>query len=426
MAKYMNIEFPELSGSDLYVDAIYEGGKEKNIGDEPLHHLFPRCGTSGGFRKVARKDDPSKMAYVILYTSMQELEWPDYLDEETGMFRYYGDNRLPGRELTDTKQGGNKLLENVFKILNSKGPYSNIPPFFVFKNTGKGRDMQFLGLAAPGNTKLSSDRDLVAFWRTMGDKRFQNYESYFTILDTGESAISRHWLEELITDHDNSLKYAPPAWQKFIKKGREGISALTAKRIVKVPNKYEQLQSDEEGKECLKKIHDYYASFPQGFEACATEIMQKMDSNFAYFDLTRPWRDGGRDAIGQYVVHQAGRPNFPLKMDCALEAKCYAPDSSVGVKQMSRLISRIRYRQFGIMITTSYVNKQAYDEVVEDQQPILIVTASDIAAVLRSSSIHADDIEEWLNDISNRDSRIMSYYRGIKDEDKISGLQQRI
>ncbi len=54
---------------------------------------------------------------------------------------------------------------------------------------------------------------------------------------------------------------------------------------------------------------------------------------------------------------------------------------------MSRLISRIRYRQFGIMITTSYVDKQAYQEVVDDGHPILIVTATDIAGILRKMQL---------------------------------------
>lgn len=91
-----------------------------------------------------------------------------------------------------------------------------------------------------------------------------------------------------------------------------------------------------------------------------------MDSNFVDFSLTRPWRDGGRDALGFYSISTGGKVNASLKIDCALEAKCYSPNNGVGVKEMSRLISRIRYRQFGIMITTSYVDKQAYQEVVED------------------------------------------------------------
>lgn len=71
-----------------------------------------------------------------------------------------------------------------------------------------------------------------------------------------------------------------------------------------------------------------------------------------------------------------------------IQGGCYGIDNSVGVMQISRLISRIRYRQFGIMMTTSYVDKQAYSEVVEYGHPILIVTAADIAGSLRNNSIN--------------------------------------
>ena len=72
---------------------------------------------------------------------------------------------------------------------------------------------------------------------------------------------------------------------------------------------------------------------------------------------------------------------------------------------MSRLISRIRYRQFVIMITTSYVDQQAYNEVIEDGHPILIVTASDIAAILRKNSIDTTNIHGWLKSIDESVSR---------------------
>jgi len=51
------------------------------------------------------------------------------------------------------------------------------------------------------------------------------------------------------------------------------------------------------------------------------------------------------------------------------------------------------------MITTSYVDKQAYKEVVEDGHPILIVTAADIANVLRYNSIRSDNISDWIDNI---------------------------
>lgn len=76
----------------------------------------------------------------------------------------------------------------------------------------------------------------------MGEKRFQNYEAYFTILDTNKEPISRKWIESLIHNHDNNSQYAPEAWKKFIKKGRSGIQALKAPKIIKIPNKFEQLQ----------------------------------------------------------------------------------------------------------------------------------------------------------------------------------------
>lgn len=78
--------------SDSYVDAIYEGGTVSDIRSEVLHHLLPKCGSSGSFRKVKRKNS-NKFAYVAFYTLMEELEWPDFLDTETGILRYYGDNR---------------------------------------------------------------------------------------------------------------------------------------------------------------------------------------------------------------------------------------------------------------------------------------------------------------------------------------------
>lgn len=391
------IPFENLSTADLVVDTLYEGGKISGKGSEVLSKLLPGCSNAGGFRKVKRRDGSDLPAYVVLYTSMQELAWPDFLDEETGVFRYYGDNRTAGRALLDTPRKGNALLETVFHWLNSNSAHmKDISPFLIFKKGAKGWDVQFLGIAAPGNPNISPDRDLVAFWRTIEDKRFQNYEAYFIVLDTGKETIPRAWLHALIYDHDNSLQYAPDVWKKFVAQGRNGIEALKAPRIITIPDKYAQLQSDAEGRACLAYIRSHYKKNPYGFEACAASLVEMMDQNFVDFTLTKPWRDGGRDAMGYYSIKQGGKANYPLKIDCALEARCYAEDNSVGVRQMSRLISRIRYRQFGIMLTTSFVDKQAYGEVVEDGHPILIVTASDIAGILRHNSINQSNIADYL------------------------------
>ena len=112
----MEVEFEQLQSVDLVVDTVYKGGTISGKASEVLSKLMPGCSNSGGFRKVMRKDGSGMPAYVVLYTSMSELAWPDYLDEETGIFRYYGDNRNPGKSLLDTPRRG-IFFWNLFLIV---------------------------------------------------------------------------------------------------------------------------------------------------------------------------------------------------------------------------------------------------------------------------------------------------------------------
>ena len=80
------------------------------------------------------------------------------------------------------------------------------------------------------------------------------------------------------------------------------------------------------------------------------------------------------------------------------EAKCYNLNNSVGVKETSRLISRIKHRQFGIFVTTSFIGNQAYKEIIEDQQPIVVITGKDIINILISAGINSIDLlNTWLS-----------------------------
>lgn len=222
----MEIRFDDLKNADLIIDCIYKSGPKSGYKGEPLHILLPKCGTASGFRKVSRIDNKKEMAYVILFSTQVVKEWPDSLDKETGIFKYYGDNRDPDKGIMNTKQGGNKLLVKVFSMLNLKDKIKDIPPFLIFNQTGDGRDVKFLGLAVPGNPLITPFDDLRIVKKTINGKSFINYEACFTILDTTDNPISKKWLKALIENHGNSLKYAPKAWKTFIKKGREGITAL--------------------------------------------------------------------------------------------------------------------------------------------------------------------------------------------------------
>ena len=106
------------------------------------------------------------------------------------------------------------------------------------------------------------------------------------------------------------------------------------------------------------------------FEPFAIAITTLADTNIISCDNTRPSRDGGRDGIGEYRIMNG--LNQALKTVFAVEAKCYDLNNSVGVKETSRLISRIRHRQFGVFVTTSYVDIQAYKEIIEDEDNLFL------------------------------------------------------
>jgi hypothetical protein len=85
-----------------------------------------------------------------------------------------------------------------------------------------------------------------------------------------------------------------------------------------------------------------------------------------------------------------------IAIDFALEAKCYSTSNSVGVREMSRLISRLRHRQFGILVTTSYLDRQAYREIKEDGHPIIVISAVDIAITLKNFGIGTvSELQAW-------------------------------
>jgi hypothetical protein len=381
-------EFADLEAADLVIDATYRGGKKGDAGDDPISKLL-RCGNQGGFR-AAGVNRKSRFALVCLYSSLADLDWPDSLDVRSGQFVYYGDNKSPGHSLHETPRSGNKLLRDCFSALHADPPLlDHIPPFFVFTKGGSGRDVVFRGLAVPGAEGMGPTEDLVAVWKSVKQQRFQNYRAVFTILD--EPVIRRAWIAALhrgepVTDH------CPSVWAKWL--NTRVYLPLKSEPVIEYRTKDEQLPSEH----LLPLVHEVYSYFkddPFEFERCAVELFRLMDRNIGTCDLTRRWMDGGRDAVGQYKI---GPPGCGISVDFALEAKCYDMSTGVGVRDTSRLISRLRYRQFGVFVTTSYVSLHAYKEIIEDGHPILVVSSGDITRILLDAGYATPkDVRAWLS-----------------------------
>ena len=231
--------FSELATSPLIVDAIYEGGRKGNTGDDPLSKLIPGCSNMGGFRTIGGQSF-GQCALLVLSSSGVDTDWPDRLDKELGLFTYYGDNKKPGHELHDTPKGGNRLLEKMFGASSIIQERAKTPPILVFIKTGRGRDVIFRGLAVPN---MPEDESLVAIWRQTSGKRFHNYRSTFAILDCKE--VQRAWLVALsLGDHTTASKHMPAIWNKWLTTG--SINVLRAPQTIQPRTKEQQLPSSKD------------------------------------------------------------------------------------------------------------------------------------------------------------------------------------
>lgn len=376
----------ELSSSDLIIDARYSGSRNGNSSDDPLPKLL-NLSNQGGFRIRGTRDDPQLIA---LLSSMEDLDWPDELDLSTGVFTYYGDNKKPGRKLDETNRYGNNLLELIFERQHS-GLRGDIPPIFVFTKAGIYRDVIFRGLAVPGRIGSTHNDDLVAVWHASKGQRFQNYRATFTILDLPE--IPRAWLADIISGtRAGDSVHAPLEWLKWVKSGQ--YTPLIAKRSQPIRSKKDQLPSSKEDIKMLATLHKHFKSDPYEFEACAAHLVRVCLPDTVDLDLTRRYRDGGRDGIGKLRI---GRSETSVLVDFAIEAKCYGTNNPVCVREVSRLISRLRHRQFGVIITTSWLHDQAYKEIVEDGHPVMILAGKDIIELLRETGLKdSTAVQNWL------------------------------
>ena len=382
----MTIPFSETDSADLRVDAVYRGGRAGNAGDDPLPRLL-KVSNAGGFRYRGQID---ALEMVVLTSSGSEPDWPDMLDKETGVYTYFGDNRSPGRGLHETPRKGNELLERVFGLASfGLEERRSVPPVFLFANTGEWRDVVFLGLAVPGTVDVRASEDLVAIWRASKGSRFQNYRARFSVLDA--PVVPRAWIEDVVAGNPHTSN-APEAWSNWIRTGRRRV--LTAARSLEFRTKAEQVPANAGDHAILRSVQAYFRDDPYGFERCAAELARLLLPGIAELDMTRPSRDGGRDAIGKLRI---GTGASSIVVEFALEAKRYATATPVSVRDVSRLISRLRHRQFGILVTTSYVSLQAYQEIKEDQHPIIIVAGADVVELLRANGYaRVESVEAWL------------------------------
>ena len=386
--------------SELRVDMVYRNTNNWQNPVDEFNRFFRFSDSRGinntsGFRPKSKKEGPTaapSCAFCVLVSNFGEHEWPDKLDPYTGVFTYYGDNRKPGRAISDTSVGGNRLLEKVFALLHA-GERESVCPFLCFESFQgtRGMYMRFLGLAVPGAEGYSSLEDLVAVWRLSGNQRFQNYRATFTILR--DATVDHRWLEGLVLGIPAiESPFCPPSLERWMKGGR--YEALASERELVPRSKAAQLPQSDREWQLLRAILDGLDD--RQFEFAAASMLAMLDPRFVDIRVTPAVRDGGRDVISSYRV---GHDAHSVSLNSCLEAKRWRPDGSVGVKPMMRLISRLKHRDFGVFITTSYFDKQVQQELIDDRHPVVLMSGVDIARLLISREIEGQALNRWIAEV---------------------------
>lgn len=394
----MIYSFDELPNADLVIGATYDSNGKNTMAGEVLSKLMNVC-NQGGFRP--RYDINNKPAYHVLEATNSDQNWIDEFDYEFGRVLYYGDNCEPGIELHNSPKRGNKALFDWFKSVDEK-KYDEVPPIFLFGQADEGyaRSRRFIGLVVPGDDRIPEEQQLVAVWRSYNNNIYQNYKAIFTILKSDK--ISREWINDLLKGNPLS-KNAPKEWIDWREKGI--YTPLEVKESVRsYRTKEEQKPINETGKKIIEEIYNYFnvegKKSAYFFELCAIKIVQMMDSKYHDIVHTKFVRDGGKDAVGLYRI---GDPADGIDVEFALEAKRYKLNSGVGVTELSRIISRIKNRQFGILVTTSYLDQTAYKELKEDGHPIIVISAVDIVNILYRAGIkNVNEAKKWLEQFKNK------------------------
>jgi len=328
-------------------------------------------GNAGGVRRITSHSGPRKgeTTCVVIVSNKQrrpsglDNPWQDQMDIENGSIEYWGDSRLEGNKNFDEYQG-NRLLMDWYLKGQVRKERDEVPPILYFQKPRRGK-VTFCGLVIIREVEIN---------RFLEDgKPVPNYLFHLDILN--EDEVQLGWIHDR-TSKGNDAK-APGSWKKWVKTGEIDKYSVWKKSV---KSKTEQLPSDDNGKAALRSMVEELSW--REFEYMVEFIMAR-SRRFNQVKVTPPSRDKGYDLTGRVAI-----PEINFSIDFYLEAKKWK--GSVGVKDVSRLASRLGTGTFGIFVTTSYFTKQAQEETFASY-PIKLIPGGELLTMsMRSGLVKKD------------------------------------
>lgn len=326
-------------------------------------------GMMGGIRRLKSHSPPNEdeCTAVILVSNKKrrpsglDNPWEDRIDLENGEIKYWGDaKKNPEKDFRNYK--GNSLLMNIYEQSTIKNEREKTPPILFFQKPRVGV-VRFCGLVVIENVEIK---------RFLHEKvPVPNYLFHLSILN--EDKIELDWIHER-TKSGNDDK-SPEAWEDWVESGHVDKYSIWKRSVRK---KSEQLPDSREDIKLLNKLRKVFSS--REFEFLAKYVLME-NADFNDLKVTPSTGDEGFDLIGDLFVS-----NLDLKIKILVEVKNWKIDSSVGVKEVSRLASRIEKGQQGIFISSSYFSKPAQVET-NKTHPIKLISSSEFLNLVKNTNL---------------------------------------
>lgn len=345
--------------------------------------------------KIQLDDGTSRVPAIIVSSSphrygSETTPWEDIYDPDFGHVRYYGDNR--SNDQKPEQKSGNKALLDAFKnhtspLMDERINYA-IPILFFERTIGNGSPkgyLKFHGYGVIESVELVTQYDVKS-----NSGFFSNYVfdmCVFSLVEDNEE-FSWDWINarrDKTLSNEDTLKYAPKAWKRYISNGCGELSKIRrhvyVSDVIKVDDQMPISGSKEDS--ILIKTYAHYQNKRDKFEMLAMRVAQEVfessGANFRAGWITKKTGDGGIDFVARTDISQG---LSSLKMVILGQAKCESLDTPTNGMDIARTVARLKRGWIGVYVTTAYFSTSVQKEVLDDQYPIMLINGLRLAEAI--------------------------------------------
>lgn len=340
------------------------------------------------YREIDEPGQPFKRRpAVILHSNpfkegTEATPWVDVIEPNAGYAIYNGDNRSSAQDPFGAR--GNSLLQKLAPFFIDPEKRKFAPPVLLFvqreiRGNRKGF-REFCGYGIPTHYMFRTQRE-----RKSG-RYFTNLAVGLTLfgLEAENEKFEWAWIDarrDGSLSADTVLAYAPVAWKLWVRKGSRVLERcrrhIVRRHIISI---HEQLASGRD-QQLLDRVIRYFARNRHAFEGLASLITQRVLGRRCRRGwVTKRSADGGIDFICRLDL---GSEFSRAPLVVLGQAKCQGIRSSIGGRDLARLVARLQRGWLGVFVTTGVFSPAAQKELDEDKYPLLLINGQRLARELR-------------------------------------------